>query len=512
MSGRGPGCRRGWVAVALATALGAPAAASPGPLRSFDLRVSGEVRNVLPADLDGDGKLDLLVSHALYLDPQRTAGRRISIFLQTETGFSSTPSQIWSPDLDAVAVDVARLEPGGPLALVVVRADRIDRRAFVEGRIARRADLLAEHTSFFDEPDWTGVRVWDLARDLDGDGVDELLLPTLGGTEILGRGPEGRYRRRQLLASPSVRKITTPQESEWLIDRLESFELRFDRVIPKLLLREWDGDGHLDLVHAWHDQVHVHRALGDGTFHERGQRYRTAALQWTTVLRYSRAGNLLRIEVEDVTGDGLADVLVGRTRIKDVSAEHWTRVYRNLGGRLDLNARRLAVEGLTMGPIIEDLDGDGTKDVLIWRVELGVGMLVRYALFGTAVITHDLFLSDGTGEVGTDPVSSVDSVFEFDPGRTSSASFAGRAVDGDFDGDGLNDLLVAADPDSWNLFLNRGKPDLFDEALTLEVPASYYVTTADLDADGRSDLVVRHEHRDGLSSRVQVHLSRIDGP
>jgi hypothetical protein len=112
------------------------------------------------------------------------------------------------------------------------------------------------------------------------------------------------------------------------------------------------------------------------------------------------------------------------------------------------------------GVAAADLDGDGRAD---------------FCLFGAAGVAL-LHSSDGS----------------FDEVTLAAGAVARDAAWGDFDGDGLPDLLLAT-PDGPRLFRNEGKSSFQDCSAALPRQAYYHLTAAawlDYDGDGRADILL----------------------
>jgi len=505
---------RAALVVALSVCALAPGAArAADPFERFDLNVTGAVRNTLDVDVNGDGLRDLLVSHVVYDEKARRVTPYLSTFLQTKAGYPRSPTSTFTFPADAVVADVGNVvAPASDVELVLVRADRVDAHAFKDGAVMTEPIRIAPNDSLFTAPDWTAVRLWEVARDLDGDGVDELFMPELRGTSIYERGPEGLYVVRQELRTPLRHKVLTYEEHEWFVDRAETFALRFVQVVPEVSLREFDGDGTPDLVFALTNRVQVHRGLGNGRFEERANPIDLRYLKYEQLLRYARNVAVTRIFVEDMNADGLADVVLSQSIVNFPEGGNQTDIFLNRGGQIVRDAHwSLKTEGLTMGPLIGDLNGDDRTDVLVWYAELGLTEIINYLLFGRADVTYAFYLADPTGKLPTKPTDSIEVPFEFVPGETTSASFTGRRIDGDYNGDGKPDLLVSKGKESLLLYTGEGGTEPFDDAEEIEVPGTYFLRATDLNGDGRSDATLRHEHRGRLDSVVTVLRARSGG-
>jgi len=80
----------------------------------------------------------------------------------------------------------------------------------------------------------------------------------------------------------------------------------------------------------------------------------------------------------------------------------------------------------------------------------------------------------------------------------------------DFDGDGLQDLLMQTQPTRLSFFAGRPTAELFaDDAmdLTVELPRNgELVDVKDINGDDRSDLVIRYNATDGAEAAHTVRL------
>ena len=169
-----------------------------------------------------------------------------------------------------------------------------------------------------------------------------------------------------------------------------------------------------------------------------------------------------------------------------------------------------------------DLDGDGKPDIAMYRSDLfDGGVRETVARFLTALELNEelrIYLQDGAGCFPDEPSIVFPFKLKLDkPLATGGGLRHSRdtcTLRGDFDGDGHFDLLLASSPDELSVHLFEG--DSFSKAASavLEVKDNESCAIADVDGDGRSDIIVTglDYSREGFTPRSRLFLSREAAP
>ena len=279
---------------------------------------------------------------------------------------------------------------------------------------------------------------------------------------------------------------STPVPSAPSTDRTASMEqspalsamtgFHFERVIispvvasfvpEQVIVSDVTGDGRNDIVMTATTfseiVLRIHPQNEDGTL--------SIPLEYRFPIYSARGGSL---EVVDLDNDGLPEIVMG--------TESSIVVLKRSGQAFTSQSRAAPIRLLSLGAI--DLDGDGHRDV--FAQSWGEGA--------------ELYFSDGRGGFrGSMPLS------------TPLAGYNTLEIS-DFTGDGTPDVVMTNGQGRSRVFIYPGSPlgGLLDK-IEIDLPSSqswpaYGVTVADMNRDGRADLVVS-DQGNALSPSRGVHV------
>ena len=491
---RGPG----WF-MALAGLLSGPASAQLA--YDSDLIDVGDSDGlVLHGNLTG-GDVDNLV---VFADGGEARDRRMSMYTFDGTGWDLA----YAADVPEDVIFVDMLESADRDRLLMFRRDHVD---WLDPDGWTRTTLVSA-PSVYNVPPLDVPRV-EIARDVNADALADLVLADFDGywVWLQGEAPDADW------IGP-VKLAATPTA----IARFRSASYR-PREAYEL---DYDGDGRNDLA-FWEDgRFLVYRANSNGFDVTPLELALPIDLHSDDVAVSIGVGNgsesdpdrVMLYDLGDYNGDGVGD-LVTTTLTIDGFLDQSTRYDFHFGERVDGGTRFVETPATAIesdgiqGPFeTGDFDNDGRQDFGMASIDIGVGKIIAALLTGSVRFDVEFYVMRDNA-YPEEP--NVTKPIRFRFSLRSGSVLSGRWMDtGDLTGDGLTDLFVPVDGEI-EVYAGTGDDNLFrDRPATIPVdfPETTMpggVTIADLNDDGRDDIVMRFPpSEENEANRIGVVLSR----
>ena len=275
--------------------------------------------------------------------------------------------------------------------------------------------------------------------------------------------------------------------------------------VSDLAVGDLDADGISDLVTCQFSgsMRHVYLGMGDGTY--------AAPLITDVGFNWSR-----HLQIPDLNADGIPDIVV----VQGLSTNFGSvRTFVGLGGGQFSNYASRSIGPDPRGLTVDDLDGDGSPDAVVstWGHGLNPGELTvfygsGFGSFGqrltldydyrTGAIIEDMngdgikdivSISDLSGDENTHLGFGVRGFAGLFPDNSPLIGNVSQIASGDFNGDGIADLVEAGyvGPGAAGMLVKLGVGDgTYLDGQLMPVDPINAIEAADLSGDGVLDLAV----------------------
>ena len=456
------------------------------------LRVEGRATEVAPAPRSRAGPVELVVAVERGVPPESS---RSLAFFRAGAGrrYGERPAGAIPVAREIAAWDLAPGPAEGAFRLVLLAADAL-RVVDPAGGAPDRSIALGAPAPL-PPPTWTLHRV-RFVLPLGAGGSPVAIVPRVDGGELVGLDDE----RREPLALP----LLAEHESQEVAG--PDFGLVTSRVgWPSLELADDDGDGANDLFALFRFGAWVFPTREGALARQPGRRSPLRPFPPEEELRHEVTS--VRLFARDLDADGLADLVVQRNTGTLLGSRSRTDVFSNRGAGADLAgppAVSLELADGLAALAVEDLDGDGRREILQTRLAFGIVQLIRVLVTREVEIELRCFATRGSGlaELVETWRGELRLPLDFDAGRVAGLV---PTVEGDWNGDGRRDLLHGSGDRHLAIRLGEAGelgPRFGERAARQAIPAGDLARVADLDGDRLDDLVIFDPH----DPRGEVHV------
>ncbi|HTO54434.1 MAG TPA: VCBS repeat-containing protein [Myxococcota bacterium] len=467
------------------------------PFEMIELAGTGRTVAAELGDFDGDGHTDLLQIAFVGMPPDDK--RYIRLWTQGEDGkLDAKPKyEVTLPD-DSAAYDVADVLPDSPgLELVLLRPLGLTIVSFANPAVPQR-DLRVEGGTMIPAEDERGL---DRLRLVYTEFGKEpwLLVPLLSQTVFLS--PSGAEKAR-LDSGARANYFVQQRPGALLVD--SDIQLLLD--VPRIAVGDVDGDGRPDVISSGRHRVRVFLQREDGTFARKPSRELKLGL--VSEQDQIRGSGSVRVDARDVNGDGKVDLLISHLSGGITDAKTDSNLYLNHGGTWNLSKPDFSCPSAGAGwgaDQLIDIDHDGKPELMHVAVAFGVLDVIQALVTRSIDAEISVYREDADGNYPKLPW--------FQRKLTISMSFEtarplGFIPNGNFDvnGDGFADLLTPGKGDRLDVWLGGSGGISSSVAGRQMLTSSGRLRGGDWNGDGLADLLL-YDPR-APTAPVQIALNR----
>ncbi len=485
-----------FVAALVALLIATPAGALE--FRESAMQATGTIRSVVADDLDGDKKLEILVSITAGTPPNEK--RRIQVFHVGANGYEAQPRWTLDVPAGASAFDTGDVDGDGAAELLWIYRTRVSAVDFT-GTGPGEERTLADKGCGVCWADRTKAPVLDLARDWRGDAAVDLMLPGDGEFRFFERR-DGAFVAAETVAVEMERDLNSAQATK---SESYGFSLTATIKVPEWALVDYDNDRDADLYVVGNERIWVVKQT-DGRFETKPATSRFFKIR--SEQDWKRQDVTVSTHVRDLDGDGFGDLVFNKFGGSITNFSSDIRVFR--GGAAGLPTSPTYTrqfKGFSGLLKFADADRDGRVDLIAPGVEVSIGKVIRVLTVKKLDMEYGLYRCDGPQLFAQEPTQKFDVPFHMSTGDENDFSGTPPEYGQDFDADGKPDLLIGVSPDEIVVKTGKGGLDFSGPTASIKTPAPNGAEVMDLDGDGRADLLMWY----GTASRqgqLKAFLSR----
>jgi hypothetical protein len=484
----------------------------------YELKVEGDYIDYLLEDLNGDGLNDGLFFHSIRKGGK--VSRCFSVFYQHPKGFNEQADYQFDVDPDAVVYDLGDVDPSPGKEILFFKNAGLFYYKMIDGRYDPTPLPFLEISSIFKIPDKLFLERLDFARDLNSDGIDEILIPQFYKYLIYGKQADDSYGMAAALDCPMLNSVMSLNEvSRYLISTF---------LTPNTLFVDYNRDQRTDIVTIHDEHLKVFFQNSAGKFSSAD----SAVVNFNFILTQAYAsklgnGNLYqRDRFEDKTGltsladlnnDGLLDMIIEKFSMKDgaFNPKKQFQIFfarqdpdnpQNGGVFNEVPDHIIINRGFQIQCKVGDLNNDGKMDIYIPVVEIGVVNFISMLVTGNIDVTVLWYVMDESGQYRKKPDFELGVTVEIDARRRKIPV---SSIDGDFNGDGRRDFMRAHDQKLMIHYApDDGRPkETADVEFTIELPDNGQMVKPQMvNADAKSDVVMVFTPNDKTAEKGKVTI------
>jgi hypothetical protein len=459
------------------------------------------------ADFSGDKSQDILL-----LGRDNDKGKQLQLITLNEGLSGETTAEIVKLDSQILFYDTGRLAGSDKESLIFVLPGKVVSFDMTNNTLSTLIQTDSIYRS--SRQSTTGINSMTFLHDVNNDGLSDILLPDFTHTNIFIQQPQGGFAKPQIIELQAQMEVFSDNR------------VVFSGV--KLYPGDYNFDGAMDLLYRIGSQLHIYPQL-NGQFSAQPL---ILPLNLALPLSdefddFSKDQSALVthqfVKLVDLNNDKILDLITKVTKssgIFDKTSKYQfyfghQQIGSNCASTIAYNSEPNSVvssKGMQFELTLVDIDGDKQLDLVSPSFELGIGTIIASLFSSSADL--DIRFHPLTNSEGYELKPNLEKELSVDFDLSSGQRVYPLLKVSDFDGDGVNDLLIGHGSQRIYLYPGTKNNKLFvrkPQKFKIKLPRNgQFIAANDLNNDGRTDLIIRYDKLDGeaLHNEVRILLAK----
>lgn len=459
------------------------------------LTVGGAVINCEFADLNGDHLSEAI----LFFDDESSGelSRKMAVYTIYRNRFEAQPRQIVDIDKAAICYDLYDIDGDSDLDLLLMSNRGVKAHIYQNGAFNLALSEIVGDTTIFGAAAIENIEQWNFIRQADSlTGKCIIFVPTLSGFNLY-HDNRGKYEFKQAIHYDHLLSVG----GKAAYDNNKALGFRFGCSLPAIVFSDYNGDKLPDIFIISGRTVSIFKRNFDGRFDSL-----PTEIFGKNLFSYNerRLGKTtMGYEIFDLNRDGIADIVATKNSGDVTSYETSVQLFKGRpNGGFNQNAgRQFNVANGASNPFVYDLNQDGRLDLIIPSLKLGFMSTLKILLLKSVEVNIAVYLQNQADEFPEKP--DFEKGFSFEADISQDIDYSGiLSLDGDYNGDGRNDLLIHEGDGLLKIYANATK-GVFEEnaGREIQILRPDGISIADLNGDGKDEIIAHYLYnRDNCNS------------
>ncbi|NLI16677.1 MAG: VCBS repeat-containing protein [candidate division Zixibacteria bacterium] len=462
------------------------------------LTVGGAVINCEFADLNHDKKSEAL----LFFDDESSGElvRKMALYALDKDRFETRPRQVLEIDKSMVCFDIFDIDGDDDLDLLLMSNRGVYAHIYQNGTFSLGLSEIVLNTTIFGAALVENIEQWSFALTVDSVTKNFLIfVPTITGFDLYQQN-RGKFELKQAIYYDHLSAVS----GKAAYDNKKPLGFRIGNALPAIVISDYNGDKLLDIFVIDGRTICIFKRNFDGRFDKT-----PAEIFGKNLMTYDerRQGKTaVGYEIYDMNRDGIADIVATKNSGDVTSYRTSVQLFRGRpNGGFNLNAvRQFNVANGASNPFVHDLNLDGRLDLIIPSLKLGFMSTLKILLLKSVEVNIAVYLQNQADEFPDKP--DFEKSFSFEADISQSIDYSGiLSLDGDYDGDGRNDLLIHEGDGILKIYTNSAR-GVFEESASREIQILRPdgISVVDLNGDGKDEIIGHYLYNRDNCNAVRV--------